>query len=62
MGEQPRGERREALCGGRASVLVRVAKLLEPLNLCCRYRISLVNGGARGFDTSGLTAAGLVGW
>ena len=62
MGEQPRGERREALCGVRASVLVRVAKLLDPLNSCCRCRISLENGGARGFDARGLTAAGLVGW
>ena len=60
MGKQPRGDCSPV--GGRASVLVRVAKLLEPLNLCCRYRISLVNGGARGFDASGLTAAGLVGW
>ena len=32
-------------------MLVRVAKLLDPLNSCCGCRISLENGGARGFLT-----------
>ena len=60
MGEQPRWERHELSGGDGVSVLVRVAKLLDPLNSCCRT--SLVNGGARGFDARGLIAAGLVGW
>ena len=62
MGEQPRWERHELSAGDRVSVLVRVAKLLDPLNSCCGCRISLENGSARGFEARGPTAAGLVGW
>ena len=63
MGEQPRWERHELSGGDGVSVLVRVAKLLDPLNSCCGCRISLENGGCPGFfDARALTAAGLVGW